>query len=264
MEPYCDGDSIMINALSQCWGIPITVLTPDEGAQVWKELKFRHVRPLDKVDIVLIYNGHNHYSAAGTKVHLVITNVYLCNTNVLVLITNVFCSAMRCQWQVPVLQTAHPLQWLHPERCEHGSGSRHDLHCSTSTEGIHPWRETSSSSLLKYNLIYISLSLNFFNDILLSDSLLDVYFISGTGREEGQEGEGEGHSCCCCWAFFFSGSLTCTSWGGDGHWGGHHPPPTTTRVQPRDFDCLPGDQEVPGGNLQNVCQGAGKWHFRKI
>ncbi len=54
------GDQIVIKALSHLWGFRITVV---RAVQLTEE-RFRHNVPLEEADIVLIYNGIDHYSYA--------------------------------------------------------------------------------------------------------------------------------------------------------------------------------------------------------
>ena len=58
------GDAAVINVFSLYWGAKIVVVNATWG--LIRETKFRSADcPLEKADIVLIYNGHSHYSAAS-------------------------------------------------------------------------------------------------------------------------------------------------------------------------------------------------------
>jgi len=60
------GDSIMLKTLSLFFGLRVTVLT----ATALTEQRFRHDLPMAKADLVLVYNGHNHYSATSTLLEI--------------------------------------------------------------------------------------------------------------------------------------------------------------------------------------------------
>ena len=62
--PTTEGDGIILNALSYLWAARLTVVMPDFASHTWTEVRYRHREPLNKADLVVVYNGHNHYSAA--------------------------------------------------------------------------------------------------------------------------------------------------------------------------------------------------------
>ena len=55
------GDSIVLLMLSHMWGITITVL----NASSLTETRLRHNKAMTHVDIVLVFNGIDHYSPAS-------------------------------------------------------------------------------------------------------------------------------------------------------------------------------------------------------
>ena len=62
------GEDVVLYALSCLFDLKITVV----NGSTLDEHRFRHNQPLAAVDVVLVYNGHNHYIYAGrwTLVHL--------------------------------------------------------------------------------------------------------------------------------------------------------------------------------------------------
>ena len=67
------GDELLIVAMSMRWQITITVVhagssEEDEYGQKkdpFRESRVRHNRPLEEVDLVLVYCGNNHYVGAS-------------------------------------------------------------------------------------------------------------------------------------------------------------------------------------------------------
>ena len=55
------GDDIILHAFASLCNVRITVV----NAARLEEYRIRHDIPLKKVDVVLIFNGRNHYSYAG-------------------------------------------------------------------------------------------------------------------------------------------------------------------------------------------------------
>lgn len=55
------GDSAVLHSFSKQHECRITVLT----CPTFRETRFRHNKPLQEVDFVLVYNANNHYSGAG-------------------------------------------------------------------------------------------------------------------------------------------------------------------------------------------------------
>ena len=55
------GDDIILHAFASLCNVRITVV----NAARLEEYRFRHDIPLKKVNVILIYNGRNHYSYAG-------------------------------------------------------------------------------------------------------------------------------------------------------------------------------------------------------
>ena len=64
LDPKNYGDSIMLRLISHMWGVRITVL----NAVTLTEVRFRHQEELDQADMVLVYNGKDHYNAAGKEI----------------------------------------------------------------------------------------------------------------------------------------------------------------------------------------------------
>ena len=62
MEDGTWGDAICIDMISRMWGLKITVLVA-KGAKIW-ELRVRHNEIMQYTDLVLVFNGVNHYCAA--------------------------------------------------------------------------------------------------------------------------------------------------------------------------------------------------------
>jgi len=64
MLPTSWGDANVINALALFWEAKIVVVQAKDN--MISETRFRCQEcPLEKVDIVLVYNGESHYSAAS-------------------------------------------------------------------------------------------------------------------------------------------------------------------------------------------------------
>ena len=55
------GDDVVLTAFSRMHGLRITVI----NAPRLEEYRVRHDVPLHQADMVLVYNGRSHYSAAG-------------------------------------------------------------------------------------------------------------------------------------------------------------------------------------------------------
>ena len=51
-------------AVSCMWSVKITVL----NTKTMQEYRIRHDRAMEDADVVLTYNGSNHFNAAGKKV----------------------------------------------------------------------------------------------------------------------------------------------------------------------------------------------------
>jgi hypothetical protein len=54
-------DQVMVRALSIMWGLRVTIL----DCSTLNEFRFRHDLPLGLVDMVLCWNGRNHFFGAG-------------------------------------------------------------------------------------------------------------------------------------------------------------------------------------------------------
>lgn len=63
LDPKSYADSIIINAMAVAWKVRITVMVVSDHKI--SETHFHHEDRMDKVDFVFVYNGQNHYSAAG-------------------------------------------------------------------------------------------------------------------------------------------------------------------------------------------------------
>ena len=55
------GDSVTLMMISHMWGVRLTVL----NSTTLQESRFRHTMDMEDADLVCVYNGVNHYSAAG-------------------------------------------------------------------------------------------------------------------------------------------------------------------------------------------------------
>ena len=55
------GDEVVLFAVSCMWTVKITVL----NMKTLQEYRIHHDRALEDADIVVMYNGHNHFNAAG-------------------------------------------------------------------------------------------------------------------------------------------------------------------------------------------------------
>ena len=60
------GDHILLKAFSLKFGMRITILK----APTLTEERFRHEHRMSIVDIVLVYNGYQHYSGTGKELFL--------------------------------------------------------------------------------------------------------------------------------------------------------------------------------------------------
>jgi hypothetical protein len=61
------GDQCIITAISMMFGVAISVV----NTRGMTHLPFRHDRTLGEADVVLLYNGVTHYSAAGNYLYQV-------------------------------------------------------------------------------------------------------------------------------------------------------------------------------------------------
>ena len=66
------GDEVLIVTMSMMWQITITVVHDD-----CRESRVRHDRPLEDVDLVIVYCGSNHYVGAG-KDHIYFYCLFVC------------------------------------------------------------------------------------------------------------------------------------------------------------------------------------------
>ena len=57
------GDEVVLYAVSCMWKVKITVL----NMKTLQEYRIHHDRMMEDADIVLTYNGHSHFNAAGKK-----------------------------------------------------------------------------------------------------------------------------------------------------------------------------------------------------
>ena len=55
------GDEVVLYAIYYMWSMKITVL----NTKTLQEYRIHHDRTLDQADIVITYNAHNHFNAAG-------------------------------------------------------------------------------------------------------------------------------------------------------------------------------------------------------
>ena len=55
------GDEVVLFALSCMWSVKITVV----NSKTMQEYRIRHDWQMDEADIVVVYNGVNHFTAAG-------------------------------------------------------------------------------------------------------------------------------------------------------------------------------------------------------
>ncbi len=61
-DPFFYGDQRVLSALAWRWQLKITVL----NSKTMREQRIRHDAPMDKIDLLLVYNGVNHYVGACT------------------------------------------------------------------------------------------------------------------------------------------------------------------------------------------------------
>ena len=57
------GDEVVLFAVSCMWAAKITVL----NTKTLQEYRIRHDRMMEEADVVITYNGSNHFNAAGKK-----------------------------------------------------------------------------------------------------------------------------------------------------------------------------------------------------
>ena len=55
------GDEVVLYAISCMWSMKITIL----NTKTMQEYRIHHDRTMDATDIVITYNAHNHFNAAG-------------------------------------------------------------------------------------------------------------------------------------------------------------------------------------------------------
>ena len=55
------GDEVVLFAVSCMWSVKITVF----NSKTLQEYRIRHDRAMEEADIVIVYNGVNHFNAAG-------------------------------------------------------------------------------------------------------------------------------------------------------------------------------------------------------
>ena len=60
------GEDEILTAVSKMWGLRITCLY----STTLSEVRYRHNLPLDKVDMVVVFNCRNHYVGAGKNLQL--------------------------------------------------------------------------------------------------------------------------------------------------------------------------------------------------
>ena len=58
------GDEVVLFAVSCMWSVKITIL----NTKTMQEYCIRHDRAIEHADMVITYNGSNHFNAAGKKV----------------------------------------------------------------------------------------------------------------------------------------------------------------------------------------------------
>ena len=58
------GDEVVLFVVSFMWSVKITVL----NTKTMQEYRIRHDRAMKGVEMVITYNGSNHFNAAGKKV----------------------------------------------------------------------------------------------------------------------------------------------------------------------------------------------------
>ena len=68
------GDDTHLYALAKMFRLTITVLF--WNLKTFEERRVLHSRPLSKVDVVLLYDGHSHFHAAGTCILSVLFNFF--------------------------------------------------------------------------------------------------------------------------------------------------------------------------------------------
>ena len=55
------GDEVVLFAMSCMWAVKITVF----NSKTMQEYRIQHDRAMEEADIVIVYNGINHFNAAG-------------------------------------------------------------------------------------------------------------------------------------------------------------------------------------------------------
>ena len=55
------GDSVILRVMSHMWGLKISVV----NSRFLRDTVFKHKGTIKKADIVVVYNGINHYTAAS-------------------------------------------------------------------------------------------------------------------------------------------------------------------------------------------------------
>ena len=61
LRPETWGDIVVLYAISHMWSVAITLI----NGPALLEYRIRHKRPLAECDIVVVFDGHAHFSGAG-------------------------------------------------------------------------------------------------------------------------------------------------------------------------------------------------------
>ena len=108
LKPGSYGDSIILSSLAYFWDVKITVLRAD----FMREVRFRHNSPMEKADIILVYNGRNHYCPACEYSSVVMYHYYtarlLCRMARLHTKAWLDCVSVACDSDIRQLQVEGP------------------------------------------------------------------------------------------------------------------------------------------------------------
>ena len=119
------GDEVLIVTMSMMWQITITVVHDD-----CRESRVRHDRPLEDVDLVIVYCGSNHYVGAG-KYHIYFYCLLVCMSFCAACAApDLGCAATCVSCAVPVVRRA-----VHSGACVPRVGQIFPMYCAA-TDGL--------------------------------------------------------------------------------------------------------------------------------
>ena len=78
------GDEVVLFAVSCMWSVKITVF----NLKTMQEYRIRHNRAMEEADIVIVYNGVNHFCAAGKGRFTCRSTVFACKNKMIKLPTH--------------------------------------------------------------------------------------------------------------------------------------------------------------------------------